>query len=797
MQHRSNGVRSIARVTVCVTLAVVSARAVHADPITLMWDASSDPNVAGYVVYVGTESGTYAQNVDVANATSFTLQNAVAGQQYCFAVSAYVDGPIVGPKSSAVCGYSNAPPALVNPGNQTSVVGQHTTLQLAGTDPYGDPLTYSAVGLPPGFSVIPSTGFVSGAATVAGTFNVTATVSDGVLSASQSFLWTTQAGLPAAAVLVSPSGSISTNTPGFVWQAVAGATRYRLWVDDASTIDPRIQVDYTPAQAGCSVGSGACQVSPGVALAVGPGTWSIRASSVAGDGPWSGARDFVVPDRTAPVVAITSPAGGTSVTTTNSTISLAGTASDDVQVTQVAWTNSKGGGGTASGTSKWSVASVPLQLGTNAISVTARDAAGNAAHATLTVQRADVRVPTVTIMSPTTAPTHTTTASQVALGGRASSAAGVTRVTWTNSAGGGGTAVGSTEWNVPSVPLQVGSNLITVTAHDAAGQVMLAALTVTRTGVLANAQRPTVVITAPTLADTWETHARVITVAGTTAGPVAMTHVTWVTDRGYSGTATGTSTWNAAGVTLEPGVNVITVTVRDAAGNTASDALVVNYRAQTVAGVLGRSATPALAAPQSASSPSETRTAVARQTAAPPQAAAGGAHVAQPKIATPALERQGGERGGAAPTWVGPVGGGAPLLAGEPPSGPTRTVTPPETVRQPGTSPETAALSEVGTNGALVDEPTITVMAPTAGHVHVTDAATVTLAGSGSENVRVLRWVSDRGGSGIAHGTTVWQIPDIHLETGINVIEVTAESTDGRTSRRRVLIRYEPSDDRE
>lgn len=793
MQYRSNGVRSIARAAVCVTLVLAPAHAAHADAIALMWDASTDVNVAGYVVYVGTESGTYVQNFNVANATSFTFQNAVAGQQYCFAVSAYADGPIEGPKSPAVCGYSNAPPTLVNPGNQTSVVGQQAGLQLAGTDPYGDPLTYSATGLPPGLSVVPTTGFVSGTATTAGTFNVTAVVSDGVLSAVQSFVWTIQTGLPAAAVLVSPSGSLSTTTPAFVWHAVAGATRYRLWVDDASTIDPRIQVDYTPAQAGCASGSGSCQVTPGVALAVGPGTWSIRAASGAGDGPWSGARDFVVPDRTPPVVAITSPVSGASLTTTNSSISLAGTASDDVQVTQVIWTNSKGGGGTATGTSNWNIASVPLQIGTNAITITARDAGGNTALAVLTVHRADVRIPTVTITSPTMAPAHVTTASQVAIAGMASSTAGVTHVTWTNAAGGSGTAVGNTQWNVPSVPLQVGNNVITVMAHDAAGRTMLAALTVTRTGAQGNGPRPTVVITAPTLADTWETQARVITVAGTTAGNGGITEVTWVTDRGHSGMAMGTSSWNAAGITLEPGANVITVTARDAAGITASDTLMVNYRAQTGAGVFGRSATPALAAPQGATSTSDIRTAVPRQMTPPPQATTAGAQGAQPKAADSTLVRQGGEQRSASPTWVGPVGGGASITTDAPPSAPTRTLRPPETVRQPDGTSEVDALPEVGTDGTPGDEPTITVAAPRAGHVHVTDAATVTLAGSGSEKIRVIRWVSDRGGSGVAAGTTVWQIPDVQLEAGVNVIDVTAESVDGRTSRRQVLIRYEPS----
>ena len=40
--------------------------------------------------------------------------------------------------------------------------------------------------------------------------------------------------------------------------------------------------------------------------------------------------------------------------------------------------------------------------------------------------------------------------------------------------------------------------------------------------------------------------------------------MTWVNDRGGSGTANGTTSWTASGITLQTGVNVLTVTARDA-----------------------------------------------------------------------------------------------------------------------------------------------------------------------------------------------------------------------------------------
>ena len=56
-----------------------------------------------------------------------------------------------------------------------------------------------------------------------------------------------------------------------------------------------------------------------------------------------------------------------------------------------------------------------------------------------------------------------------------------------------------------------------------------------------------------------------------------MTQVTWANNRGGSGTARGTASWTVNGIVLQSGVNVLTVTARDAAGNTSTDALTVTY----------------------------------------------------------------------------------------------------------------------------------------------------------------------------------------------------------------------------
>ena len=90
-------------------------------------------------------------------------------------------------------------------------------------------------------------------------------------------------------------------------------------------------------------------------------------------------------DTTPPIVAITSPTSGSTYTTSNPLLTLGGMASDNVWVTQVTWANSLGSSGTASGTTIWTTGGMVLRLGTNVLTVTARDAAGNTATAGLTV----------------------------------------------------------------------------------------------------------------------------------------------------------------------------------------------------------------------------------------------------------------------------------------------------------------------------------------------------------------------------------------------------------------------------
>lgn len=81
-------------------------------------------------------------------------------------------------------------------------------------------------------------------------------------------------------------------------------------------------------------------------------------------------------DTTPPTVSITTPSGNVTVTAPNYT-AMAGPAADNTGVQSVLWSNSRGGSGTATGTTSWTIPTITLLSGDNIITVQSRDAAGN------------------------------------------------------------------------------------------------------------------------------------------------------------------------------------------------------------------------------------------------------------------------------------------------------------------------------------------------------------------------------------------------------------------------------------
>jgi Concanavalin A-like lectin/glucanases superfamily/Putative Ig domain/Bacterial Ig-like domain (group 2)/PQQ-like domain len=131
--------------------------------------------------------------------------------------------------------------AVLTPEQITSHYGlraalSSVSLQIAATDPEGEPLEYGATGLPAGLLMNPNTGLVTGNPTTVGTFTATATATDpGGLAASQTFAWTIGgAAPPSCTYAASPTsltipaagqaGTIAVTTDATcTWSSTAGA----------------------------------------------------------------------------------------------------------------------------------------------------------------------------------------------------------------------------------------------------------------------------------------------------------------------------------------------------------------------------------------------------------------------------------------------------------------------------------------------------------------------------------------------------------------------------------------------
>ena len=123
------------------------------------------------------------------------------------------------------------------------------------------------------------------------------------------------------------------------------------------------------------------------ALALGAHTITARAVDTSGNAAVAAITVVVNNlDTTVPTIAITSPTTAPTYATASATIGFSGTASDNVGVASVAWSNAAtGASGAAIGTTSWSLTGVSLVSGINAITVTAKDAANNISTDTITV----------------------------------------------------------------------------------------------------------------------------------------------------------------------------------------------------------------------------------------------------------------------------------------------------------------------------------------------------------------------------------------------------------------------------
>ncbi len=338
------------------------------------------------------------------------------------------------------------------------------------------------------------------------------------------------------------------------------------------------QVKWANDRGGSDTANGTTSWSAsGIALAGGINNIAITAVDAAGNQGLATLQvTYTPPDTIDPVVSILSPTNAGTYQTREASISISGSASDNVGVTLVRWANSRGGSGTATGLQNWSVSGIGLSEGENVISVSAVDAAGNTAGRNLVVtyNKPDTTLPVVTITGPSQNP-YITSAATINLNGTSSDNVGVARVRWSNSRGGEGSAVGTTNWNITGVSLYEGDNVISVFAEDSAGNQGVVTKTVTYKTSNQDQAPPVINRTQPTDGTYYISRANTLNLAGTATDNVGVTLVTWASSKGGSGTAVGTKNWSVSGVKLSRGWNKITITAQDAAGNTVTDSFFV------------------------------------------------------------------------------------------------------------------------------------------------------------------------------------------------------------------------------
>src|SRR5205823_3795845 len=131
-------------------------------------------------------------------------------------------------------------------------------------------------------------------------------------------------------------------------------------------------------------------------------TLSAVARDAAGNTATSSAVNVTVfNDTTPPTIAITAPTTASTYSTSSSPLTLGGTASDNVGVTQVTWANSRGGSRSATRTRSWTASRTAIDLHTLVPVASEQAGTANTSTAIVTVTGVDAIAPTIAITAPT------------------------------------------------------------------------------------------------------------------------------------------------------------------------------------------------------------------------------------------------------------------------------------------------------------------------------------------------------------------------------------------------------------
>ena len=103
--------RAVARYVVSLAVAFLGCQAAAlAASITVAWNPNPEPDIAGYRLMYGLQSGMYDTTVDVGKVTVFQVTGLNVGTTYYFALSAYNTSNLVSALSNEVSGAPAEPP---------------------------------------------------------------------------------------------------------------------------------------------------------------------------------------------------------------------------------------------------------------------------------------------------------------------------------------------------------------------------------------------------------------------------------------------------------------------------------------------------------------------------------------------------------------------------------------------------------------------------------------------------------------------------------------------------------------
>jgi hypothetical protein len=444
-------------------------------------------------------------------------------------------------------------------------------------------------------------------------------------------------------------------------------------------------------------------------------------------------------DEEAPLVSITLPALSGRYETSSSAVDISGTASDNIEVTEVSWTSSSGGSGTASGTSSWSIADADLEEGDNVFTISAVDAAGNTSDDAITITYVppDNESPSVSITSPSSSGTYKTSSPSVDISGTASDNIEVTEVSWTSSSGGSGTAAGTSSWSIADADLEEGDNVFTISAVDAAGNRSSDIITI-------DYAKPAPVVTPEVIPQTeWK---MVYTDSEETVGEDG------AAVNAFDGNAT--TIWHTQWRDAEPPhpheIQINLGQIYELSGflylprSNSQNGRILEYEFYVST-----------------------------------DGSNWGEPVATGKFSNTASEQEA--------TFSAKKGQFIRLKALSEVNGkPWSSVA------------EINVLGISGNFGVFTDEenPSVSITSPASSGTYETSSSAVDISGTASDNIEVTKvsWTSSSGGSGNASGTSSWSIADADLQEGDNVFTISAVDAAGNTSDDAITITYVPPD---